>query len=418
MPFVNEPLVSVIIAARNEESEIEGTLRGVLEQVYTNLEVVIVNDRSTDKTKEIIDRVVAEYQAGGHAGLPKKMIVVKNIDSLPRGWLGKNHACHVGSTLANPRSKYLLFLDADSRLEKTVMGRVARHACINQIEIMSVLPSYAPAPPLAWKSICTNFNHLLMMVVSFSTLVDVLKLARAWRCEDTSNKLTVTTGKFNLLGKKAYDAAGGYEAIKLEVVDDVYLAMHTKAHHIQRSIPIKATFVWGVDLVQVDWYRSLAQLCRGTQKHLFAGIGYNVVNAFALTVVGGIYYLLPQVLFVMSVSALWFVDATWFGMSHTQVCWVFALSSMYLLVNVAFLKWMSIQAFKLKVDDIGTHVFALMASLFAQLYGLFALWYSTITVLRDGGVQWAGTLYPLKQLIDARREMRSRTRDNVSRRTC
>jgi len=407
-PFPHDPLVSVIIAARNEEGAIEDTVKKVLEQAYTNLELIIVNDRSTDTTREVVDRVVAGYRSEEDAAASKRRIVVKDVESVPQGWLGKNHACHLGSTLTNPEADYLLFLDSDSRLEKTIVASVVRHACTNDIGILSILPRYAPAPPLAWRSIFTSFNHVLMMIVSFSILSDLLKLTGAWRCEDPLYRGTVTTGKFNLLSKKAYDAAGGYQAIRLEVIDDVYVAMQTKWHAMRRSTPIRSTFVWGVDLVQVDWYRSLAQFCRGTQKHLFAGISYSVLRACVLSLAGGVYYLLPSMLWMIAMTGLWSDAARWAGMSRAEWWWVVVLSSSYVCLNALFLRWLANRAFRLRVDDVGMGVFALLAAACAQYYAMYALWYSTVTVQRAGGVRWAGTLYPLTQLIDARRKLAAR----------
>lgn len=119
----NGPLV---MAVKDEEFVIGESIQRLLDQSYQNLEVIIVNDRLQDNTTEIIDQFGDQIKA-------------IHLHSLPEGWLGKNHACHCGANQAT--GKYLIFVDADSLLEPTTIGRAVRHMEDNDLDLMSAIYS-------------------------------------------------------------------------------------------------------------------------------------------------------------------------------------------------------------------------------------------------------------------------------------
>ena len=123
----NLPLVSVIVAARNEERGIEAGVRSLLALAYPSLEVIIVNDRSTDGTAAILERV--------RQSDPR--LVVVTVDGLPPGWLGKNHALAMG---AAARGDILLFTDADVVFEPSTIGRAVRFMEDERLDHLAALP--------------------------------------------------------------------------------------------------------------------------------------------------------------------------------------------------------------------------------------------------------------------------------------
>src|SRR5262245_50611517 len=102
---------SVVVAARNEEARIEQSIRRLLGQRGVDLELIVVNDRSTDRTGEILGRLALE----------DSRLRVKRVDVLPEGWLGKCHACHIGAGAAT--GDWILFTDADCWLKPDVISR-------------------------------------------------------------------------------------------------------------------------------------------------------------------------------------------------------------------------------------------------------------------------------------------------------
>src|SRR5437870_6601407 len=123
---------SVVIAARNEEERIEETIRHLLAQRGVEAEFIIVDDRSTDRTSEILRRLVKE----------DARVQVKRVDVLPEGWLGKCHACHVGANAAT--GEWILFTDADCWLKPDVIARAVSVARREAAEHITLTPGVLP----------------------------------------------------------------------------------------------------------------------------------------------------------------------------------------------------------------------------------------------------------------------------------
>jgi len=121
------PRVSVIVAARNEERDIETGLRSLLQLDYEDLEILVVNDRSTDRTGEILDRIADEY--------PRLRVI--HLSEIPDGWLGKNHALYHGATIAT--GQLILFTDADVVMESTVLRRAVAYLIKWEIDHLPML---------------------------------------------------------------------------------------------------------------------------------------------------------------------------------------------------------------------------------------------------------------------------------------
>src|SRR5688572_20400095 len=113
-PLENQIKCSVIVAARDEEARIEQTIRNLFAQRGVELEIIVVDDRSADRTAEILQRLAAE----------DSRLQVKRVTALPEGWLGKCHACHLGASAAT--GEWILFTDADCWLQPDVIARALR----------------------------------------------------------------------------------------------------------------------------------------------------------------------------------------------------------------------------------------------------------------------------------------------------
>ena len=124
----NAPKVSIIVPACNEERNIEVALKSLVTQNYKNLEIIVVNDRSTDETASILERLATEYSN----------ITISNISELPLGWVGKNHALYNGTKQA--KGEYLLFTDADIVMDSTAIQRAVYHMQQNKLDHIAVMP--------------------------------------------------------------------------------------------------------------------------------------------------------------------------------------------------------------------------------------------------------------------------------------
>ncbi|MBW2671644.1 MAG: glycosyltransferase family 2 protein [Deltaproteobacteria bacterium] len=194
----NLPKVSVIIPACNEAATIEPALRSVLTMDYANLEVIVVNDRSTDETGTVLKRIQKEYPH----------LQIRQILHLPKGWLGKNHALQHGA--GHAQGEYLLFTDADIIMEKTAVARGISHMLENRLDHMSMFfKNIAPGGLL---------NALFLDVG-----VGLLLLFKPWKAKDPNSKRYIGVGAFNLVKASAYKAISGHRSIALHPIDDIML---------------------------------------------------------------------------------------------------------------------------------------------------------------------------------------------------
>src|SRR5262245_17122069 len=176
---------SVVLAARNEEARLESTIRGLLRQSGVQVEVIAVDDRSTDRTGEILRRLTAE----------DARVRPQRVDTLPEGWLGKCHACHIGAGLAT--GEWILFTDADCWMKPDVIVRalaVAQHHCVDHI---ALTPGVAP------ETVGARSWHLAFLMSMANWISGVNR---------DQPKRYLGIGAFNLVRMAAYRECGGYES--------------------------------------------------------------------------------------------------------------------------------------------------------------------------------------------------------------
>lgn len=248
------PLVSVIIPARDEERAIGSTVRALLAQTYPSLEVIVVNDRSTDGTGGIL------------AAIDDPRLVAVHGEEPPAGWLGKPWALHQGSLRA--RGELLLFVDADVHYSPDAVAAAVARMQRSGHAMTSLLPRF---------ELHGFWEHIAMPNLA----VFVFMLAPIWLANRTRIPLlAVGGGPGNLVRREAYDAAGGHTALKDSVVDDVALArLFRRAGY--------GTEVVRADegLVSLHMYHGLREVIDGFTKNLFSVFGRSyLVVALVLTV--------------------------------------------------------------------------------------------------------------------------------------
>jgi chlorobactene glucosyltransferase len=236
------PLVSVLVPARNEEATIAACLRSLLRQDYPNLEIVVLNDGSTDATPRLV-RDLGGPLVQLLAGAP-----------LPAGWTGKNWACHQLSRAA--RGDLLCFVDADTTLAPGTISAAAGLQEEHGAGLVSLLPRA--------RRRSVSGSVLLPMVPH--AMFALFPMAMVHRPAGSS---AVAFGPFLLLTREAYRAAGGHAARVDAIVDDVELSRAVKA----AGYPVRLAN--GTDLVETAWYRGVGAIWRGFSKNAYGGIGYN-----------------------------------------------------------------------------------------------------------------------------------------------
>ncbi|QUW03925.1 glycosyltransferase [Chloracidobacterium validum] len=333
--------VSVIVAARNEAETIAPALRSLLAQEYPALEIIVVNDRSTDATGSILAQIQREHPT----------LKVVTITTLPPGWLGKNHAHWVGAQAA--QGDFLLFTDADIVMHPSVVRRAVAFAVTEGLDHVAVGPDVQM--PGVW---LTAFFGTFTMCFSM--------FVRPWRARDPKSRVFVGIGAFNLVRRVAYDRAGTHAVICLRPDDDMKLGKIIKCSGGRQEL------VAGRGLLAVTWYRSLWELIKGLEKNVFAGMDYSLTLAIAG----------PLTLFVL-------FGWPWVALLLTTG-WVWQLNLLNGLLGLA-----------LYADNSLRHgVKWWHVPLFPATIGLFAfiVWNATLRTLITGGITWRGTYYPLADL--------------------
>lgn len=240
--FPSSPLrVSVIVAAKDEETNIESCIRSLLEQDYPDLQVIAVDDRSSDRTPTILARLAREFG---------ERLRVVTIHQLPEGWSGKNHAMHEGFAVSD--GHWLLFTDADctytSRRAITVAVREAESSGSSFLSMMPVLETRATWERII-QPVCTAV--LIMWFVPS-------------RVNDPRTKTAYANGAFMLLTRSCYEAIGGHKSVQMRVNEDIALARLAKrSGHLLRVVQ-------NDDLYRTRMYATPAQAWRGWSR-IFLG---------------------------------------------------------------------------------------------------------------------------------------------------
>jgi chlorobactene glucosyltransferase len=260
------PLVSVIIPARDEERMIGRTVRAFLAQTWPSLELIVVNDRSTDATGAILAQLAAE---------DSRLIVIDNEEP-PAGWLGKPWALHQGSLRA--RGELLLFVDADVLYEPEAVAAAVAHLQQSGAPMLSLLPRFV---------MHGFWEHIAMPNLAFFAYT-VLPL---WLSNRTRMPLlAIGGGTGNLIHRADYDAVGGHGSLRDAVVDDVALA------RLVRRSGRPTTVALADHLVSVRMYEGLGEVVRGFTKNGFAVVGRSYVWMIVFLALGFVLHVLPFLL--------------------------------------------------------------------------------------------------------------------------
>jgi len=234
------PRLSLIVPARDEAETVGPAVRSRLAEGYPALEVVLVDDRSTDGTGAVMDAIAAE----------DSRVRAIHLTSLPRGWLGKLHALREGLQLAT--GEWLLFSDADVHLAPGTLRRAVAYAEARGLDHLSILPQLVPVGWLVDSALASFSRTGLVM-------------GRVWLVSDPRSTVGGSVGAFSLFRRSALERSPGLEHLRLEVVDDLALGQMLKASGSPSAV------VNGRGLVILTYHRSLAEMARSSEKaaHLF-----------------------------------------------------------------------------------------------------------------------------------------------------
>lgn len=336
-----EPSITVIVPARNEAADIAATIHSLLAQDYPNLQIIAIDDRSTDETGEILSSLTQQY--------PDKLRVL-HITELPAGWLGKTHAMALAARQAS--NDFLLFTDGDVLFRSDAIRRALASAVATHADHLVLVPT----------TIIKRWDEAA--ILGFFQLFSLWG-ARPWRIADPrAMRESLGIGAFNLIRRDAYLHIGGFEALRMDVVEDLALGRRVKRLGLSQRI------VFGRGLVSVHWASGASGLVNVMTKNLFSAFRFYVWLALLAC--------LWLLIFCVAPAA-----GLWWGPTRAPA-----------VITLVAVAW----AYRLMSRPSGLSPWNALAFPFSALILVFTLLRSMLTTLGQGGVIWRGTFYPLAEL--------------------
>ncbi len=327
------PTLTMVVPARNEAESIGEALAAKLGEGYPALEVMVVDDRSTDQTLAI---------AQGCASSDAR-VRVTHIEALPEGWLGKVHALQRG--LEQSTGEWILFSDADVHLAPGTMTRLIAWAEANRVDHIPILPSVT-SQGVFLSPTMTTFLRL------FCTLVPL------FRVSDPASEVAVGSGGFSLFRRSALARTPGLEWLKMDIADDMALGVMLKrAGAVQRVVV-------GQEWVLLGFYPTIGVLNRALEKNgASAPLPVILVTSIGLALL----------------EAGWVAGlfGAWWGLSAATFAVAFA-------TQWAHSSWVKVARWPALVPGLGAMV---LGSVVIR---------SGVLAVKRGGVLWRGTFYASK----------------------
>ena len=275
------PMISICVPARNEERDVKKCLVSLLQQDYPNFEIIAVNDHSTDKTGEILHSLAREQE--------NARLAVIDIDELPEGWLGKPHALHTASKVA--QGDYLLFTDADPVFEPNALSSAMALMKEKDLDLLTLMPG-------------CEFGSFWERCVQPVIFGFIGTLSRFRKINDPEkNSSAMGFGAFLMFKRSAYEKIGGHEGVKSAVLEDVFLARNTKKAGLKMLVAESRA------IFSIRMYHSLNEIWVGWRKNMFLAMRSSIPRTlyYIFAVLG--FCLTPYFVFLLNIfrgeSLLW-----------------------------------------------------------------------------------------------------------------
>ena len=333
--------ISLIFAARDEEEKLPGALATLAAIDYPGLEIVAVDDRSGDTTGRILDEFARAHE---------RMRVV-HVTELPAGWLGKPHALQKAYELSS--GEWLLFTDADVRFKRDALRRAITLATDCKLDHLSLFGDVEMVG--FWETVLITFFGMAFHIATNPSGVI-----------NPKSSTYMGVGAFQLLKRRAYEESGTHRRLAMEVIDDMKLGKIVKQAGFRSGVGV------ALDSVVVRWHAGARNLIRGVTKNFFAGTGFSLMRVI-VSIVG-----------LLATNVLPFVGVA-FGHG-----WVRMLAAIGAVMALALHAGVD---FVVRASPLYCFTMPLGAVIFSYM-----LLRSTFFTLKQGGIIWRGTFYPLEAL--------------------
>jgi glycosyltransferase involved in cell wall biosynthesis len=340
--------VSVIVPARNEARDVEACLRSLLASKGVDLEVIAVDDRSTDETGAVMEAL--------HE--PGVQYAVEHVRELPAGWLGKPHAMARGAALAT--GEWLLFTDADVVFAEDTLARALAYIESERADFLLVMPT----------AVIKSVGEAMMLPFLY---VLAIWGPRLWRVADPQSRDAVGMGAFSLMRRATYERVGGWERLRMEVIEDIRMG------YLIKQAGFASRVATGRNLVRIRWARGTWGVVDNLTKNVFAAFRFRIGRMIAGAMATAVMCLLPFAGLVAGAAG----DRAWLWPSLVSVA------------MLATLYW----RYRRFADPNGVRtVLWLLTFPAAAVVFVYAMLRSAVLTLMRGGVVWRDTFYPLGEL--------------------
>jgi len=339
------PAITVIVPARNEAEALPSCLESLLKQDYANLQIIAIDDRSTDATGSIID---------GLASANPERLKAIHVSELPAGWLGKTHAMALAArhAIALHHPDYLLFTDADIIFTPDAIRRSLAQAVEMRADHFVTFPT--PIIKSAGEGMLLGYLGVMGLWAT-----------RPWKAADPDAiRDSIGIGAFNLLRTEAYQQLGGFDALRMEILEDLTLARKVKLARLRQRVAIAP------GMVTLHWAAGAMGVVNVMTKNLFSVFRFRIE------------FVLPACLWIALFCLGPFI---FLAMPATRI------PAVLTLISIAALYTLSRRSSGIAISY--CMVFPVAAALF-----IYSILRSTATTLKAGGVMWRGTFYPLHEL--------------------
>jgi chlorobactene glucosyltransferase len=359
-PPVDAPLISVCVPARNEERNIRRCVANLLSQEYPNFEVIVLDDRSTDKTPEILRQLSLESDSSLSAQEQAPALHIISGSDLPAGWAGKPYALYQAAATA--RGEWLCFVDADTFLKPVALSSCyikARETNADMFTIMTfqIMGSFweKTVMPLVMTALSVGFSPR--------------------KVNDPQRKDAIANGQFILIKRSVYDAIGGHESVKDQIVEDKAISEQVKWKGFRLIVAD------GMKVASTRMYTSLPEMWEGWTKNIYLGLS-DRPSLMWLGVFGALLALIAALFLPVwpLLAVYWyFHGGSWMAMTilvEAAVLWAYVI-----LVRARVAEKMEISRAYALTTPLGAAVFAAM------------MMTSAFRVISGKGVTWKGRTY-------------------------
>ncbi len=342
------PLLSVIVPAKDEEDYIAKCVRSILDSDYPNLQLVVVNDRSRDRT----DEIAAQIARGD------SRVQVLSIHRLPDGWTGKTHALFQGTRKAS--ADFFLFTDADTVMHPQIFSRAMSLVLYNDLAMLSLLPGFVELGYIEKMM----HPHLALGFSSICPLGEV---------NDPNKEAALASGSFIMIRRDAYEQVGTWERFKEEITEDIALSKAIKAHGLKLLVAVAH------DYVRTRPFLDIQAMRRFWQRTFYGGFEKNLAKISRLILNYGSLGVVVPLLMALSIGALCA------GQGSLPIHLLLVVSAATMAATIA--------GYTIFVRTMQAHW---AYGLTAPVGLLAAAWVAANTVLavlKDQGIRWRGSVY-------------------------